>query len=231
MDEISRAAFRGWHQTLGGSDSTKAAIVRACRALWNWAISEEPQIATTDATAGLLITVKHKGGDAEILTVAECAAIMKHAGRYRSALAVLLFSGIRPEELAGRGKDPLLWGAFDREARIIRVPANIAKTGKARIIEGLPDTLWRWLQPGGALDRVCPARTRQALEAAQAAVSRPWPHDCTRHSFATYALALTGDPGRVSTWLGHEGNTSMLHRHYRGLTTKAEAEKFWAITA
>jgi len=56
-----------------------------------------------------------------------------------------------------------------------------------------------------------------------------WPQDCLRHSFATYAVALTNNPGQVAIWLGHNGNPTMLYRHYRGLTTKAEADKFFAL--
>ena len=41
-------------------------------------------------------------------------------------------------------------------------------------------------------------------------------------------VALTSDPGKVSLWLGHQSPT-MLHRHYRGLTTKAEAVKFFDL--
>ena len=64
---------------------------------------------------------------------------------------------------------------------------------------------------------------------AQAKAIRPWPHDVTRHSFASYAVALTADPGKVALWLGHQGNPTMLHRHYRGLARKADAEKYFAI--
>lgn len=50
-----------------------------------------------------------------------------------------------------------------------------------------------------------------------------------RHTFATYATAYTEDAAKVSLWLGHEGKPQMLHRHYRGLTTKAQAEAFFAL--
>ena len=38
---------------------------------------------------------------------------------------------------------------------------------------------------------------------------------------------LVGDAGKVATWLGHEGNPTMLHRHYRGLATWAQGEAYF----
>jgi hypothetical protein len=35
--------------------------------------------------------------------------------------------------------------------------------------------------------------------------------------------------GKVALWLGDEGNPTMLHRHYRGLATKADSDAFFAL--
>lgn len=228
VDDVDRSSFLGWINQK--PEATKRRVTRAARAFFRWAMAQEPQLASADPTVGIETGTKGSGGEAELLKVAEVEKIMKGAGRYRSALALLLFGGIRPEELAGRSKAPLLWRHVRVAERMIRVPAEISKTGKPRIVEGIPDTLWAWLEPGDDADPVSPGRTRQALEKAQAAIEpRAWPHDATRHTFATYALMLTNDAGKVSHWTGHEGNPTMLQRHYRGLATKAEAEKFWAL--
>jgi hypothetical protein len=42
-------------------------------------------------------------------------------------------------------------------------------------------------------------------------------------------MAYTANAPQVSVWLGHEGNPTMLHRHYRGLATKAQAEAFFNL--
>lgn len=231
LDDITRPAFHQWAGGLIMSPASKAAMIRACRAFWTWAIAQEPQLAISDATAGLASSVEKRGqGDAAILAASEVKAIMANAGPYRSALALMFFAGIRPEEVAGRMKRKLLWQSVDIEAKTIRVPADVAKTGKPRIVEDIPPTVWRWLRPGDAAQAISPGGTRQAILCAQAAIKRDWPHDVTRHTFATYALALTQDAGKVAFWLGHEGNPTMLHRHYRGLATRAEADRFWAIS-
>lgn len=115
--------------------------------------------------------------------------------------------------------------------RIVRVPIECAKTGVGRIIEGLPDALWHWLDaypPAGDFASVVSA-AKAADRARRLAGMDEWPHDAIRHTFATYAVAFTGDAARVSLWLGHEGNASLIHRHYRGLATKAQAEAFFAL--
>ena len=195
-----------------------------------------------DITEGLPTTPRRADDKVTgILSVADTLAILQGTGRHRSALALMLFAGLRPQELWGIDKPALLWRHIDPVEHIIRVPAEVAKTRKPRILEGMPPTVWTWLTPGAPESPVSQISSQALIRAAQIAggfarkkhhqreVLRPWPHDATRHTFATYALALTGDPGRVSLWLGHEGNPRMLYTHYRGLATKAEAEKYFAL--
>lgn len=242
MDSIGRADLISVAQAQEVTDSTRASYYRAVRAVWRWAKGQEPPMVGADVTEGLPTTPRRdEQKQTGILTVDDTLAIMRCAGRHRSALALMLFAGLRPQELWGIDKPALMWRHIDPAEHLIRVPAEIAKNRKPRILEGLPPALWAWLTPG-ALDKPVSQISSQALiRAAQIAggfarkkhskreMLRPWPHDATRHSFATYALALTGDPGKVSLWLGHEGNPRMLYTHYRGLATKADAEKYFAL--
>lgn len=230
FDEISRAEVIKFFAELELSKGYRAAIARALRALWNWGIKHDPQMATEDATRGQDTKSQTNGGDAEYLTVSQVGKVMANAGHYRNALAMLFFSGIRPEELAGRGKNRMLWKHVRIDEKYIRVTGEISKTVKPRIVDGLPETLWAWLKPSEDDDPISVGLTRQATEKAKQILGlKRWPHDGTRHTFATYALAFSGDAGKVSNWLGHEGKPTLLHQTYRGLTTKAEAEKFFAL--
>lgn len=234
MDDVSRAELIEWIDARPGSASTRASYTRAIRAMWRWAIQTEPPLAGVDITQGLRSSApRREGAGSKILPVAECEAIMQGAGRYRSALAVMLFAGVRPQEVASRYKPSLTWEHVNCTEHMIRIPAEISKTRKARIMEGMPPTLWAWLQPGALRDPICPARSREAVERAAEIAGygkkRPWPVDALRHTFATYHLAAFADPGKTALLLGHEGNPTMLYQHYRGLATKADAEKFWKI--
>jgi integrase len=242
MDAIGRADLLAVGQGQSVTDSTRASYYRAVRAVWRWAKGQEPPMVGADVTEGLPTTPRRDHQkETGILTVADTKAILAGAGRHRGALALMLFAGLRPQEVWGIDKPALLWRHIDPAEQMIRVPAEVAKTRKPRILEGLPPTVWDWLTPGAPDASVSQISSQALIRAAQIAggfarkkhhqreLLRPWPHDATRHTFATYALALTGDPGKVSLWLGHEGNPRMLYTHYRGLATKAEAEKFFAI--
>lgn len=233
IDSITRAEFAAWLAESSAGRASRAATARAARALWHYAAQQSPALVSGIITEGLEFTATPNGhdGSRNVLPVERVRLLLKNVPvQHRSAIALALFAGIRPEEIAGDGKEPLRWGAVNTTERIIRVPGELAKTGQTRILEGLPETVWRWLQPRGDAEPVLPVAWRSLLYAARYAAKLPrWPQDCLRHSFATYAVALTNEPGRVALWLGHNGNPAMLHRHYRGLATKANAEAFWAL--
>jgi integrase len=231
LDAISRVELVTWLNGLPCRDPGRRHYARTVRAVWRWAQRHVPPLVGIDVTQGLVPRLAATESEICFLPVVECQRILAGAGRYRSAIALALFAGLRPDEIAGRGKQRMKWEQIDVVDKTVRVPPEIAKTRTARVLEELPATLWNWLQPGQG--NISPGRSRQianlCARLAGYGPDRPWPHDVLRHTFATFAVAATADPGRVALWLGHEGNPTMLHRHYRGLTTRAEAEKFWAL--
>lgn len=228
FDEISRAELFAWLKAVPISEHSRAGMSRALRAVWRWGVAHEPQLVGLDITPGLRSNAPRNEGDAKFLTVEQVKEVLADPGPFRNALALLFFGAVRPEEVAGDGKPRLLWKHVRIEEKMIRIPGDIAKTGKPRTIEELPPTLWHWLKPGEDDEPICDAHIRQATRRAKDIIGE-WHHDATRHTCATYLLALTGDAGKVSTWIGHEGKPSLLHRNYKGLTTKPEAQKFFAL--
>lgn len=232
MDSVTRAELRTWLDSLPHK-AARAANARAARALWRWALAQEPPQAAQNITTGLTFTSAPMRTEIAVLTVKQCADALAKAGRHRSALALMLFAGIRPEEVcsAAAGKPAFGWGCVNVADRIIRIPAEVSKTGRSRVIEGLPDAIWRWIEPkpAGPVSNV-QARTVVNAAADAMGLAGKWPQDALRHTFASYAVALTSDPGRVAIWLGHEGNPTMLHRHYRGIATEADARRFFALS-
>jgi integrase len=229
VDTVTRSEIREWLGNLPHA-AARAANARAIRALWRWAMEQEPPLAAQNVASGLVFAAAPRRPEIKAFSVAECAAMMAGAKHHRSALALMLFAGLRPEEVASSsaGKAAFLWDSINLHEQIIRVPAEVSKTGRARILEGLPPAVWRWLQPGRG--EICATQARAAVEtAADAAKIEDWPQDGLRHTFASYAIAFTNDPGKVALWLGHEGNPTMLHRHYRGLVTQADAKAFFAL--
>lgn len=250
LDDIKREDIEGAANAAEVAESSRRAFYRAARSLWRWAMVQPKPMASRDPTAGLKVTPSRRGvvNDPPI-PVETVALIFKRLPvQHRTGAALLFFAGIRPQEIWGTGKDSMTWLNVNTEEKIITVPANLAKTGRARNLEDLPETVWRWIgKPGKDDDPVCPAQSQQLIRQIQRAggfwafngkgrdrkrkTAKEWPHDATRHTFASYAAAFTADPGKVATWLGHEGNPTMLFRHYRsGGTRKADAVKFFALS-
>jgi integrase len=250
IDTISRVELKAALANVFPTAPACAASARACRALWRWGMQCESPIVGADVTMGL--DFKGKGPAAarpiamapKVLSIAQCQAIVDGMpAEYCGALGLLLFAGIRPEEVAGPQKEWMRWEHVSKADKIIRVPAEISKTCKARPLENLPPAVWRLLEPGALTATICPRSSRALLQWAKklggykmrGQKGPAWPHDALRHTFATYALAYTQDPGQVAMWLGHEGKPEMLLTTYRGersadgMVTQPMAKKFFAI--
>ena len=250
FDTINRAELKEALEATFPTAPARAASARACRALWRWAMHTENPIAGADITMGL--DFKGKGPTPakpvpkapKVLSIAQCQAILDGMPeQYLGALGLLLFAGIRPEEVAGPQKEWMRWEHVSTKDKIVRVPEEISKTRKARPLENLPPAIWRCMKPLGLTDNVCPRSARALLQYAKKLAGYktreqagpPWPHDALRHTFATYALAFTQDPGQVAMWLGHEGKPEMLLTTYRGqnsadgMITQGLAKKFFML--
>lgn len=140
-------------------------------------------------------------------------------------LAVGFFAGLRTAELDG-----LRWKDVDTDARLIRVTPETAKKRRQRHVT-IPDVLAAWLAPYHKKNRLAPpyGTRRKVLDALLKKSGVAWIHNGMRHSFATYHLTHHGDPGRTALELGHAGSQAILFDHYRGLTTREDAARFWAI--
>jgi len=236
MDDMTTQAVSEHLNSL--TPSMASARFRSIRALWRWAMKRPTPLVRTDITTQLSFKQPHTRGDIRFLSVTEARNIIVGCPEHREALALMLFAGIRPEEVRGNHKPPLMWTHIDRVSKIVRIPADIAKTKQPRVLENLPDNLWQWLKDAPDTGPVCQIGIRRLVEKAQGAagfrdasgnVLTPWPQDAMRHSFATYHVALLSDPGRTSLLLGHEGAPTMLYRHYRGLTAQKQAQEYFSI--
>ncbi len=55
-----------------------------------------------------------------------------------------------------------------------------------------------------------------------------WPHDCLRHSYGSYHLALHDDVNATRASMGHSTRET-LFKHYRQAVTKSTAKAYFAI--
>ena len=159
----------------------------------------------------------------KILTPAQSQLLLNIVPNHCRAYLILgLFAGIRPEEIMR-----LDWSDINLETRTAKVDG---KTRRRRIVPLEPRAV--------ALLADCPLRSGQVspsastvrrfkeLGRAALGLSR-WPQDLLRHTFASYALALHGDAGKVSTAMGN--SSAVMLRHYHEPVTKSDCDFFWAV--
>ncbi|BET69052.1 hypothetical protein ASA1KI_39700 [Opitutales bacterium ASA1] len=217
------------------SPGVRPAVLRVLRAVFRWAMTEqEPPWVVNDPTRGVKASAPRRDREISVLTPAQCRTLLAGAGPHRAALALALFSGLRPWEIAGQDKDWLGWDAIDERERVVKIPAAIAKGRGAGRLEGLPEALWAWLASVPKSERgatVAVARFREIGRLGRKLLGlRTWPRDATRHSFASYAVREYKDPGKVALWLRHEGDQRLLYQHYLAAhVSAAEASEFFAL--
>lgn len=139
------------------------------------------------------------------------------------------FAGLRASEI-----ERLDWADVNLERRWIKVRAKHAKTASRRLVKIQPNLL-NWLRPyGGRKGQVAPDNLRVKLLADRkraadtGSLSRKWPSNALRHSFASYHLGRFDDAPKLALQLGHVGQ-DIIFRHYRELVTPADARRYWKI--
>jgi integrase len=182
-------------------------------------------------------------GEPDFLTVPQCARLLENAPDFDLLPYVVLglFTGIRKNEL-----ERLSWEKVKLSEGVIIIDGSVAKTKSRRVID-LNDTAKAWLATcakfaGHVVEQVNFRKRLDALrraarfgtpgtetkkEKAAGIVLEPWPENALRHTAASYTYAISQDAVRVSAMLGN--SPDVLHRHYRGLVTKADAERFFAL--
>ena len=147
----------------------------------------------------------------------------------RLPFAILLFAGIRPEELT-----KLTWEDIRTEpngTEYIHVRPSVAKTRQVRLVRVRP-TLAAFLAtvPQNArTGALVPKNWKRKAAIVRKAAGLQNRHDTARHSFASYVLAQDGSLDNLRADLGHTRGSDMLYKHYRAATTAETAAEYWSI--
>jgi integrase len=165
-------------------------------------------------------------GEIQFYTPGELKKLLDTAdGSMRAMVALSGLAGLRTQELLR-----LDWADVWRVKGHIEITAGKSKTRQRRLVAIVP-ALARWL----ALNKdhtAGPICTRHEITWQQhfcklceaAGVARK--ANGLRHGFCSYAYALHGE-----VWTAQQAGHApgLLHAHYRGLATKAEASKWFGV--
>jgi integrase len=186
------------------------------------------------------LTVTHRLGEADGLrpehantaevsfyTPRELAALLANADdTLRPVIAVGGLAGLRSKELMR-----LDWADVWRVPGHIEITAGKSKTRQRRLVE-ICAALRAWLEPYRAhkTGKFWPGEERTYLEyygelCETAKVARKT--NGLRHSFCSFHFALHQNENQTAQQAGN--SPPMIHAHYKGLATKAEAKKWFKV--
>ena len=160
-------------------------------------------------------------------TPCELASLLGNADEtLRPVIAVGGLAGLRSKELMR-----LDWADIWRVAGHIEITAGKSKTRQRRLVEICP-AFQSWLEPYQAHkvgkfwqgeDRTFLEHYAQLCETAKVARKA----NGLRHSFCSFHFALHANENLTAQQAGN--SPQMIHAHYKGLATKAEAEKWFNV--
>ncbi len=160
-------------------------------------------------------------------TPLELAALLANAGNeLRPLIAVGGLAGLRTAELLR-----LDWADVWRVAKHIEITAGKSKTRQRRLVEICP-ALAAWLEP------YRPSETGKFWHGEETTFQEHFNELCEtakvtrkinglRHSFCSFHFALHANENQTAQQAGN--SPAMIHAHYKGLATKAEAGKWFAV--
>lgn len=244
--EVRREEVEQWLRASGWGPKTRNNYLGDVRACFAWAMREG--FCSMNPAEGI---AKAKLRDEEIgtLSVRQCEVLLRGALQQREMMGFVvlgLFGGLRPAEI-----QRLTWDAVDLREGTVIVAGSQAKTRRRRVVD-LSENAVRWLKRAGVpavpstgliCGRFWDARWRMfrrslgwavgtfergIVEKAVTPVHGEWPHNALRHTYASMHYAMWQDEAKLQAQMGHE-SAAMLHRHYRALRTRREAEVFWGL--
>jgi integrase len=168
----------------------------------------------------------------DALSVSECEKLLRTAETQFQDLipflAIGLFAGLRPGELAG-----LSWQHVHLPTHQIEVLAATSKTRQKRYVP-IDAPLGEWLvahrrHRGLVLPPLFRERWKALRDAAkllELGDGREW-MDILRHTHASFWLAQNNNRAELAERLGNSAD--VIRNHYRRAIPKAEADAFWSI--
>lgn len=223
--EISKADIETWLAGMDVKPVTKANRYKYVRSMLRWAVMRGYLASSpTDKMEAPEVKVSQPG----ILTVEQAVALFaanKDDAQACAMLALGAFAGLRSSSI-----ERLAPSEIRIAEKQIFLPANKFKTGRNHLIEHAPENLWPWLERADP-KAMCEMTRRQFLTVRERAFAKAGitpPHNALRHSFATYKCAIDGSAERASYILGHT-NPAEIWQSYKGIATKADAERYFAI--
>lgn len=200
----------------------------AIRQFLGWCVRKDYLAATHRLGEADQMRPEHANtAEVEFYTAKELRALLEAAeGPMRAMIAISGLAGLRTQELLR-----LDWADVWRVPQHVEVTAGKSKTRQRRLVEMVP-ALQAWLEPFQSLkqgklwptyDNAFQIQFPEVCK--QAGVKRK--ANGLRHAFCTYHFAAHANENLTAALAGN--SPAMIHSNYKGLATKTEAEKWFAV--
>lgn len=227
---------------------------------FNWLVQEEHEIAVNPA-AGIKkrMLPKETKKEIEFLRLDYVVRYLRAAERYDPDLVahevVQLIAGVRADDEMADFEAGFVYP----QTKEVVIPANVAKTEKREVIDGLEENFWAWwtayapkegrLRPKNydrRWDRLrvlastedqrkadelarLPIKYLLRLPESKAALKK-WPWNARRRTFCTYHVAKHQSAAKTALIMRHRGSAYTLHNSYRGLgVTPEQGQEYFKI--
>ena len=173
----------------------------------------------------------------EVFTVEETKEIFRKVLKLDyatiAAYALLAFAGLRPEEVCSKAKSKrvIQWEDVDFEKREIVIQGATSKIRRMRVLSGLPDNLWTFLEmvPKEKRHGRVYHKSHSTYVRVRRKIVPKNSKDKFRHSFGSYAYHYMS-PHHVIEIMGHIRDFSTFCTHYKGVARISDAKEYFAIT-
>jgi len=159
-------------------------------------------------------------------TPTELRAMLENAhAQLRPVIALIALGGVRLQEAVR-----LTWEDIFHVEGHVEISSGKSKTRSRRLVTICP-ALAGWLDPyrnqSGPIWTVCLDKFHSDFNALRDSIHTAARRNGLRHGFCTYHYALHADEGLTAKEAGN--SPAMIHKCYKGMVTRADAEKWFNV--
>lgn len=239
IDDVMPEQFDEWLSEWKKTPSAYNFALRHIKPFFAWAISKKYAV---QSPAEGIKQRKHQRAPISILTPAQAHSLLDacrdysgdgtmpenlrvNAADMKIAVAVLLFAGVRPEEVTA-----LRWEHVKLAHGYIRIEPEVSKTNSVRLVRIEPN-LKGWLEtvpPEKRAGKLSPKNWQRKWQAVRRGAGISHLNDVCRHSYASYWLAAHRDTYGLLENMGHTTSKTTI-KYYLTACNPEEVPAYWQI--